>query len=295
MKKVIALGFFDGVHLGHGQLLRQTAEMAQSLGARAACCTFDARPQSFLTHTPPALLTTLAEREGLMKRLYGIEEVIVAPFEEMRTMEWRKFVEEYLVQKQEAVGVVCGHDYRFGYQGEGTPEKLEKLCKELGIGCKVVGKVTLDGVTISSTHIRKLIEMGSMEQAVKFLGHPYVIEGRVGHGKKLGSKLGFPTVNLELEPGRLVPAYGVYAAQVTTEEGRRYAGATNVGVRPSVADGNGVTVETFLLDFEGDLYGTRLRLELYHHLRWEKHFESLEELKAEVLKNAGQVRNYFRR
>lgn len=295
MKKVIALGFFDGVHLGHAELLKETVKMAQSLGAQGACCTFDVRPESLIAHTPPALLTTPAERARLMRELYGIEEVIIAPFDEkMRQMPWEKFVKEYLAQENEAVGLVCGHDYRFGYKGEGTPEKLQNLCESMGLACKVVGKVTLDGATVSSTYIRRLIEQGNMEKAVRYLGHPYVIEGEVGHGKGLGGKLGFPTANLPLETGKLVPAYGVYAAQVTLEDGRCYAGATNIGIRPSVADGDKVTVETFLLDFDGDLYGKKIKLELFHHLRWEKHFESTEELRAEVLKNAAQVRSYFR-
>lgn len=295
MKKVISLGFFDGVHQGHAALLSETVKMARSLGARAAACTFDMRPESRLSHTPPALLTTPAERETLMEELYGIEEVIVAPFDEtMRTMPWERFVTEFLVEQQEAVGVVCGHDYRFGYLGEGTPEKLAALCERLGLACKVVSKVTLEGITVSSTYIRKLIEQGQMERAVRYLGHPYILEGTVCHGKGLGGKLGFPTVNLALPEGKLTPAYGVYAARVRLADGREVEGATNIGIRPSVADGQHVTVETFLLDFDGDLYGQNIRLELYHHLRWEKHFETLEELRAEVLRNAGQVRNYFR-
>lgn len=294
MKKVIALGFFDGVHLGHAQLLKETVKMAQSLGAQAVCCTFDRRPESLISHTPPALLTTPAERAGLMKELYGIEDVIIAPFDEkMRQMPWEMFVKDFLVGQHEAVGLVCGHDYRFGYKGEGTPEKLQNLCETMGLGCKVVGKVTVDGVTVSSTLIRRLVEQGNMEGAVKLLGHPYVMAGAVRHGKGLGGKLGFPTVNLMMEQGKLVPAFGVYAAKVTLPDGKTYEGATNIGIRPSVSDGGGVTVETFLLDFQGDLYEKELKVELFHHLRWEKHFESLEELKAEVLKNAAQVHRYF--
>lgn len=296
MKKVIALGFFDGVHRGHAELLKETVNMAKSLGAQGVACTFDSRPEALIAHTPPALLTTPAERSRLMKELYGIEDVIIAPFDEkMRQMPWEKFVTEYLVGQHEAVGVVCGHDYRFGYLGEGTPEKLQKLCETLGLGCKVVKKVTLEGITVSSTYIRKLIEQGNMEKAVKYLGHPYVIEGEVLHGKGLGNKLGFPTLNLLLKNGKLVPAFGVYAAKVTLPDGKSYEGATNIGIRPSVADGNNITVETFLLDFQGDLYGKTVKLELFHHLRWEKHFENFQELKAEVLKNAGEVHRYFRK
>lgn len=172
MKRVIALGFFDGVHLGHQALLRRTVEVAQGLGAIPAACTFDVHPASVIAHEQVPLLTTPAERAELMREL-GIEEVIITPFHEpMMTMPWDKFVTGYLVGQCDACHLVAGQDHRFGYRGGGTADKLQTLCGELGIGCDIVSKVEVDGVTVSSTYIRELVAAGEMERAERFLGHP---------------------------------------------------------------------------------------------------------------------------
>ena len=307
-KRVIALGFFDGVHLGHGALLSLCARRAEELGAVPAAFTFDLHPSSLIPGKEPVpLLTTPADRAGLMDRLYGIREVIIAHYDKaMMTTPWRDFVTDYLVRDHAAVHLVVGHDFHFGYKGEGDPQKLLALCAELGIGCDVVPKVELDGITVSSTHIRSLLSRGDMGGAVRFLGHPHVLTHTVRHGKKLGSTLGFPTVNLTFTPGLLIPAYGVYATRVWVlpeypdhqaclpGEGP-YLAVTNVGVRPTVDDGDRVTVEGYLLDFDGDLYGRTVRMEFFHRLRPERKFDSLEALRSEVMKNAQQTRDFFAR
>ena len=172
------------------------------------------------------------------------------------------------------------------------------------MGCDIIPKVELEGVTISSTYIRSLIAQGEMERAVQFLGHPFCLTDTVRHGKRLGSALGFPTVNLRLPEGVILPAFGVYATRVwvlpdypghqphVPGEGP-YPAVTNVGVRPTVADGDQVTVEGFLLDFDGDLYGRTVRMEFYQYLRPERKFPSLEDLSAEVRRNVQQTREYF--
>lgn len=293
-KKVIALGFFDGVHMGHGALLRRTVELAKALDAVPAAHTFAQHPSTLLSRSPVPLLSTPEDRAELMKGLYGIREVIAAPFDkEMMTMPWETFVLDHLIRRWNCVGVVVGHDYRFGYKGEGDPQKLKELCAAHSIACEVVEKVTLDGRTVSSTYIRSLVEAGDMEAACRYLAHPHLLSGEVRHGKGLGKTLGFPTVNISPAPGILIPAYGVYASKVTTQDGKTYAAATNIGVRPTVADGGQVTVEGFLLDFHGDVYGQRVKLELYHRLRGERRFNGLEELRREVLKNAQETREYF--
>ncbi len=172
-RRVIALGFFDGVHLGHGALLRAVKETADRLGAVPCAFTFDKSPAAALTGKAVPLLTTVEERTALMERLYGIREVIIAPFETMRHMDWEDFVEMYLAEQLGVVHVVAGHDFRFGYRGQGDPERLKAKCRALGIGCQIVPKVELDGVTISSTYIRGLITQGELQRAEKFLGHPY--------------------------------------------------------------------------------------------------------------------------
>lgn len=303
-RRVIALGFFDGVHLGHAALLRTVEERAAQLNAEPCAFTFDQSPAAALTGKEVPLLTDVADRTALMRELYGIRQVVVAPFQKLRDMDWQDFIEGYLVREHGAVHLVAGHDFRFGYRGEGNPERLEEKCAALGIGCDIVPRVELDGVTVSSTHIRALIARGELERANAFLGHPFALTAKVDHGKRLGSRLGFPTVNLRFPAGVIVPAFGVYAAKVRVlpeysdhspcipGQGP-YLAVTNVGVRPTVEDGGQVNAEGFLLDFDGDLYGRRLRMEFFSRLRGEKKFPSLEALRAEVLRNAAQTREYF--
>ncbi len=293
-KRVIALGFFDGVHIGHGALLSRVAEVAAERGLAPAAFTFDAHPGSFITGAVTPLINSPADRADLMRRIYGIREVIVAHFDSMMRMPWRDFVTEYLVKEHGAAHLVAGHDFHFGYRGEGDPQRLQALCGELGIGCDIIPKVEREGITISSTYIRTLIAQGEIERANEFLGHPHVLTDRVSHGKKLGSTLGFPTVNLRFQPGVLVPAHGVYATKVWFEDGTSRPAVTNIGVRPTVDDGDMVNVEGYILDFQGDLYGQTIRMEFFQRLRGERKFPSLEALKAEVMKNAEQTREYFK-
>lgn len=293
-KRVIALGFFDGVHIGHGALLSLCAQRAKELGAIPAAFTFDVHPSSFITGSATPLLTTPTDRAGLMRRCYGIQEVIVAHYDQrMMKTPWQEFITEFLVKEHGAVHLVVGHDHHFGYRGEGDPTRLRGLCAQLGMGCDVVPKVTVDDITVSSTYIRTLVAQGEMARAVQFLGHPFVLTDRVSHGKKLGSTLGFPTANLRFAPGLLIPAHGVYVTRAVFENGESHPAVTNIGIRPTVRDGGDVTAEAFLLDFEGSLYGQEVRLEFYDYLRPERKFDSLEELRAEVMKNAQQTRDYF--
>ena len=294
-KRVIALGFFDGVHKGHGALLSRVRDRAEELGAAPTAFTFDAHPSSRITGAVTPLINSAADRADLMRRLYGIQDVIVAHFDSMMRMDWRAFVAEYLVQEHGAVHVVAGHDFHFGYKGEGNPERLAQLCAAQGIGCDIVPKVERDHITVSSTYIRTLIAQGEIERANQFLGHPHTLTDRVSHGKKLGSTLGFPTVNLRFQPGVLVPAFGVYATRVFFENGDSRPAVTNVGVRPTVDDGGRVNVEGFILDFSGDLYGQTIRMEFYKRLRGERKFPNLEALRSEVMRNAEQTRAYFKR
>ena len=293
-KRVIALGFFDGVHTGHGALLSLCRQRAEELGAVPAAFTFDVHPSSLILGSPVPLLSTPSERADLMRRYYGIQDVIVAHYDQrMMKTPWRDFVTEFLVRDNGAVHLVAGHDFHFGYKGEGNPQRLQELYAGLGIGCDIVPKVERDGITVSSTYIRNLVAQGEMAQAVRFLGHPYTLTDTVRHGKKLGSSLGFPTVNLRFAPGMLIPAHGVYVTRVIFENGESRPAVTNIGVRPTLDDGDAITVEGFILHFEGDLYGQTVRMEFYDYLRPERKFDTLEELRAEVMKNARQTDEYF--
>lgn len=303
-RRVIALGFFDGVHLGHAALLQKVEKTAARLGAVPTAFTFDRSPAAAITGKAVPLLSTLEDRTALMHGLYGIQEMVITPFATMQHMDWEAFIQRYLVEELGVVHVVAGHDFRFGYMGEGNPERLKAKCQALGVGCDIIPKVELDGVTISSTYIRTLIAQGEMERAVEFLGHPYRLTRQVTHGKRLGSRLGFPTVNLRIPEGVIVPAFGVYATHVWVlpdypDHQPCIPGVgpcmavTNVGVRPTVEDGDQVTVESFLLDFNGDLYGRTVRVEFYKYLRPERKFPSVEALAEEIQHNADQTREFF--
>ena len=293
-RRVIALGFFDGVHLGHGALLRAVKEAADRLDARPCAFTFDKSPTAVITGQSVPLLSTVEDRVRLMRRHYGIEEVVVAPFDAMQRMDWEDFVRRYLAEELGVVHVVAGHDFHFGYMGKGNPDRLREKCRELGMGCGIIEKVEQDGITISSTYIRTLVAQGEMERAAQFLGHPHSLTQTVTHGKGIGhSALGFPTVNLRVPEGVIVPAFGVYATRVWFD-GQSRAAVTNVGVRPTVQDNDGrVTVEGFILDFDGDLYSHQVRVEFCKRLRGEQKFPTMQALSDEIRRNAEQTREYF--
>lgn len=293
-ERVIALGFFDGVHLGHGALLRRAAEEAKKRGCESAVFTFDRPPKEVITGIPCPLINSPEDRAALVKRLYGIDEMIMVPFDdEMRTTPWDRFVTDILVGRCGAVHLVAGHDHHFGHKNQGSPELLKEKCAELGLGCDIIPAVTLDGVTVSSTHIRKLLEEGDVETARAFLGHPHVLTQTVGHGRQLGRTIGIPTANLVAPPHVLLPKRGVYAAKITLPDGRAFGGVTNVGVRPTVNNGQDVTVEPWILDFDGDLYGQAIRVEFFRRLRDERKFESLDALRSQIETDAVKTREAY--
>ena len=293
-EKVIALGFFDGVHLGHGALLRRTAQEAAARGVTPAVFTFDRPPKEVITGQPCPLINSPEDRRDLVRRLYGIKEVIMAPFDqEMMTTPWDEFVTRILIGRYHAVHLVAGHDHHFGHKNQGTPELLEEKCRQLGLGCDIIPKVEIGGIVVSSTYIRRLVELGQMERANAFLGHPHQLTGTVGHGRGLGSSRLFPTANLRIPPHVLVPAHGVYIARAALPDGSCYPAVTNVGTRPTVNNGTDVTVEASLLDFSGDLYGQTIRLEFFRHLRQEIRFDSLDALRVQITADAAATRAFF--
>ena len=288
-KKIFALGFFDGVHLGHQALLRQCAELARKLDCQSAAITFDRHPQSVFLNTPPALISTLQDRRLLLSR-YGMEHIRVIPAaNEVLSTSGQQFLDQLL--EEGAAGFVCGDDFRFGAKGAGNGELLEQFCRERNLPCILVPEQTVDGLRISSTYIRRQIESGDMATAVKFLGHPLMLTGEVVPGKQLGRKLGIPTANLRLPEGLAVPKFGVYACRALVE-GTWHPAVTNVGIRPTVS-GEGITVEPWILDYSGDLYGREITLEFHYFLRPEQKFGGLEELKTQIQKDAEATRSYF--
>ena len=292
-KRVIALGFFDGVHLGHGGLLSTARQRASALGCTASAMTFDCHPGSVISGRSIPLLTSQIDREYLIKSIYGLDEVLFIHFSRsMMEMPWQEFIDECLLRDLDVCHVICGHDFRFGYRGEGSAELLRAHCAARGIGCDVIPEISLGGIPIHSTMIRTLLQRGETEEAARFLGHPHCLSGRVVSGKRLGRTIGIPTANIRIPPTVLPLPTGVYATQVAFD-GKRYAAVTNIGHCPTVSDGAPLTVEPWILDFEGDLYGKEIRIFFYKHLRGEQKFPSLEALQAEIRRNADETRAYF--
>lgn len=292
MKKTIcALGFFDGVHLGHQALLGQCRELARREGCAAVVVTFASHPDTLVLGNTPRLINSPKDRQWLLEEKFQMDGVVTLPFdEEMRAMPWEDFLN--LLQKDYgAAGFVCGEDFRFGSRGAGNARLLEAYCAQWGLLSAVVPEQTLDGIRVSSTYIRRQLETGDMATAVRFLGHPYVLGGRVVHGHQLGRRLGIPTANLSFPEGLALPKFGVYAC-LCRIDGQTHPAVANIGTRPTV-DGTGITVEPWILDYTGNLYGREILLEFYRFLRPERRFGSLEELKAAVQKDAEETRRLF--
>ena len=286
-KKIFALGFFDGVHLGHQALLARCVALAAETDAVPAAITFLRHPLAAFVENPPKLITTDAQRDWLLYH-YGIRHIEKFPVTvSFMATPWQDFLEQLV--RLGAVGFVCGNDFRFGKDGQGNPERLAAFCALHHFPCEIVPEQKLHGVRISSSHIRQLLNNGDVAQAASFLGHPYGVTGPVVHGQGLGRTIGIPTANIDIPDHVLIPQRGVYACRAMVD-GNTYMAVTNVGSRPTVG-GDHVTVEPWLLDFSGDLYGKILTLQYHAFLRPERKFDTLEELKAQIMLDARQTRH----
>ena len=292
-KRVIALGFFDGVHLGHGGLLRKTRQRADALGCTASVMTFDRHPGEIISGERTPLITSRRDREYLMKTIYGMDEVLFIHFSRaMMEMPWLEFVKDCLLGDLNVCHVVCGQDFRFGYRGAGTTVLLAEYCQEHGIGCDVVDEIRVGDLPVHSSLIRTMLQRGDLEAATRYLGHPHCLSGPVISGKRLGRTIGIPTANIAVPHGVLALPNGVYATEVCFD-GQTHLAVTNVGCCPTVSDGAPLVVEPWILDFSGDLYGKEIRIFFHKKLRDEKKFPSLSELQEEIHRNAKETRTYF--
>ena len=290
-KRIFALGFFDGVHLGHQALLKACVELARQLHVETAAITFENHPQSLFSNQIPPLVNTLSDRQRLLRR-YGMDHIYAFPVtKEVMSTDWRDFLDRLV--ESGAVGFVCGDDFRFGSRGEGNGDKLQQYCAENNLPCVIIPEQTMDDTRVSSTYIRRQIEEGDMATAVRFLGHPHYLTGEVISGRHIGRSIGVPTANLTIPEGVVVPKFGVYACRVEID-GITYCAVANVGTRPTVG-GHRMTVEPWILDFEGDLYGREITLAFHKFLRPERKFDSLEELRAEIRKNAEETKEFFQK
>ena len=274
----VAVGTFDGVHVGH----REVIEVADTV------LTFDPHPLSVIAPAAaPRLLTTLERKAELVAGL-GVDELVVVPFdEEFASRSAQRFVDEVLVGALGATHVSVGENFRFGHGARGDAEMLRSDSR---FETRVVPLLEVDGEVVSSSHIRGLVLGGAVEYADQLLGAPFTVTSEVVHGDKRGRELGYPTANLIPREGYVTPGHGVYACRATTADGRTYAAATNVGVRPMFETGRGELIEAFLLDFSGDLYGTDLRVEFLKRLRGEKRFDSLEGLIEQMGRDVDEAR-----
>ena len=285
-KTIYALGFFDGVHLGHQALLAAAVKLAADTGAVPGAVTFSSHPDALVFGETPRLLNTGEDRNALLGA-YGIQNILELPFdEEVKNTHWASFLTQLV--EAGAAGFVCGDDFRFGAGGLGTPKKLEAFCKKRGIPYAIVPQQEVDGVRVSSTYIRQLLESGEMEQVNRFLGHPHILSGEVVQGRQLGRTIGVPTANVLIPEGLVVPKLGVYAAQVAVD-GKFCRAVTNIGSRPTVG-GRQVRAESWLLDFEGDLYGKDIMVEFAYRLREERAFANTDELTKQLEKDKEQVK-----
>lgn len=293
MKRAIALGFFDGVHAGHAELMKMTKRRAEEIGAMPSVLSFDVHPDTLVFNKEVPLINSAIGREELIRRCFGINNVVFIHFNKhVMCMPWRDFIDS-LIDELNIAWIVVGHDFCFGYKGEGTAQRLKVYCEERGIGCDIIPALCIDGRIVSSTHIRELIASGDIETANRYLGHPHTLSDTVHSGYHLGRNLGAPTINMFFPDGVLVPKHGVYATKVILEDGSSYIAVTNVGVRPTVSEDSRVSVESHLLDYSGNLYGRQARVEFYSYLREEVKFGSFDELSEHIKKDAESARTYF--
>lgn len=302
-RPVIVLGFFDGLHLGHRALLERARSEADQRGSKALIMSFDPHPSALIPGMEEAKrIYSQLERDYLIQKHGWVDEVVEICFtEELRDMSPEEFVQQVLVDRFHPSVVIVGEDFRFGRGNSGSAEGLAQSLSQRGIQAVRIPQVeitTAEGTEkVSSTRIRQHLEKGEMEEAAQLLSEPYFLCGSVEHGKGLGHKELVPTVNLPITPDKICPAKGVYVTRtyIQNEETGEEEGCwsvSNIGRNPTVEGKIDKRSETFLLDFQGDLYGKKLRVEFLHHTRSEIHFESIDALRAQLVKDVENARNY---
>jgi riboflavin kinase / FMN adenylyltransferase len=291
---VLTLGVFDGLHLGHQKIMEKVVERAQSIGAVPTAITFDPHPRAVLhPENAPPLLQTLDQRLANFEFL-GIQQAIVINFDQkFAAQDAETFLRDIIFERFQAREVYLGKGFAFGKNRAGNIELLRKISHELGFVADEVAEVQLRGIRISSSKIRHLLHEGKINLTRRMLGRPYGIEGQIVHGAERGRTIGFPTANLK-PVNRVIPRYGVYAT-ATLIDGVWRRGITNVGVRPTFEDEAAPSIETYIFDFDGDLYGDVLRVRFLYRIRDERKFSGIDELRAQIEKDTKCALRYFKR
>ena len=284
-RTAVALGNFDGMHVGHMAVL-EAAKSFESEGLMPVAVLFDEHSLKAITGKAPAMLMTVTERNRIINENGLRIETLV--FNEIRDLSPSDFVEKILVGRLGAAAVCCGYNYRFGKGASGTAQTMSEICGRLGLQCRVSGEVDVDRCAVSSTKIRGFIENGEIEKANKMLGRPFGFSSRVIDGDKRGRVLGFPTINQIIPEELAMPRFGVYQSVVTVN-GEKFKGVTNVGRRPTVGTEK-ILSETHILDFDRDIYGENVDVRLIKFIRPEKKFSSFDELARQIKSDAKEVR-----
>ncbi|MBX3287896.1 MAG: bifunctional riboflavin kinase/FAD synthetase [Acidobacteria bacterium] len=291
---VLTLGVFDGLHLGHQRIMRTVVDRAAEIGAVSTAITFDPHPRAVLyPESAPPLLQTLDQRLANFEVL-GIEQAIVIRFDtEFAAQPAEDFLYEVIHDRLHAAEVYLGKGFAFGRNRDGNIDLLKRMSANLGFHAEEVPEVSLRGNRISSSKIRHLLSEGRVNLVRRMLGRPYGVEGVIERGARRGHTIGFPTANLRPN-NRVIPKYGVYATATLIDETWRRS-ITNIGVRPTFENDADPSIESYIFDFDGDLYGDVLRVRFLHRIRDERKFNGINELKAQIEKDTRIAQNYFRR
>jgi riboflavin kinase / FMN adenylyltransferase len=289
---VLTLGVFDGLHLGHQRIMQTVVESANSINAVPTVITFDPHPRAVLhPENAPPLLQTLDQRLANFEVL-GIKQTIVIRFDkEFAGIDAETFLRDIVHERLQAREVFLGKGFFFGKNRGGNIALLREMSKKLGFFADEVAEVRLRGHRISSSKIRQLLAEGRVNLARRMLGRPYGVEGQIIHGLQRGRTIGFPTANLHPH-NRVIPKFGVYAT-ATLIDGKWRRSITNVGVRPTFDDDQNPSIESYIFDFDGDLYGDVLRVRFLHRIRDERKFASIDELRAQIERDTRRALNYF--
>tara|TARA_B100001250_G_C19812672_1_gene796540 strand:- start:48 stop:965 length:918 start_codon:yes stop_codon:yes gene_type:complete len=286
---IFALGNFDGIHLGHKEIIENVKKLAKKNKSYAGVIVFEPHPRKFfMKDTNNFYLSDIKTKKYLLENL-GLDSCIILEFnEKLAKQDPEEFVEEIVFKKIKPSHLIVGYDFRFGNKRSGNSDDLLRLCSKYNISVSIVDKQLKDGTVLSSSIVRDLIKEGDFEKAELLLGHKWLIKGKVVEGDKRGREIGFPTANLDVDE-IIQLKFGVYAVEVIFE-GKSYKGVSNYGIRPTF-DGENILLETHLLDFSGDLYGKDITVSFVQFLREERKFEGIQSLKDQIKKDSEEALN----
>lgn len=290
-KSVVTIGNFDGVHKGHQVLINEAVQFANKRNLKSVVFTFDNHPANYFEKKHVKNIITNNEKINRIKNL-GVDILVIIPFDSYMTkISPIEFIKGVLIDKLGARKIIVGHDFTFARRKEGNTKLLKEMSSKYGFELEIVNPIKVNDIRVSSTYIRQLVAEGSVDKVNKYLGYHCEIKGNVIKGKQLGRTIGFPTANIEINDDLLIPNNGIYVTKVYVHNDVYY-GATNIGYNPTV-NGDKLSIETNILEFEKDIYGQIIKIEFLERIRDEKKFNSLEELKAQLKKDTDYVyKNY---